>query len=63
MRHSHIVILFCAVFALSACDTGPNGYGTAPAGISQSNWDAKVAAERDARRQYYSGPRGGHSGR
>ncbi len=63
MRLSHIVIVLSAAVALSACDTGPNGYGTAPAGVSQSDWDAKVAADRDARHRYYSGPRGGHSGR
>ncbi|MGR3759774.1 hypothetical protein ACUXV3_06515 [Roseobacteraceae bacterium NS-SX3] len=55
--------LAAAAIMLSACDVGPNGYGTAPAGISQAEWDRQQRAEREARRAYYRGPRGGHSGR
>lgn len=51
-----------AVLLVSACDPGPNGYGTAPPGISQADWDAQVAARRQAKWEYMSGPRPGGAG-
>lgn len=48
-------ILLCSSLLVSACDPGPNGYGTAPAGVSQAEWDARVAA----RSKYIRGSRPG----
>lgn len=52
------VLAVIAAF-LSACDTGPNGFGTAPPGVSQSEWDAQQRAKREAYRKCMSGPRPG----
>ncbi|SPJ30186.1 hypothetical protein [Falsiruegeria mediterranea] len=61
MKLSVLIVISC--FVLTACDVGPNGYGSAPAGVSQAEWDAQIEANRSARRQHYAGPRGGASGR
>ncbi|MBE1284990.1 MAG: hypothetical protein GJ676_16885 [Rhodobacteraceae bacterium] len=60
---TRMVLCIGCLAGLAACDTGPNGYGSAPAGVSQEAWDAQVRAERNARRDFYRGPRGGASGR
>jgi len=52
-----ISVLFVVVFGLAACDAGPNGFGTAPPGVSQDQFDAQVAAKRKARQDFYRGPR------
>ena len=62
-RFLFALLLIGLAFSLSGCDTGPNGYGTAPPGVSQEEWDAQVAAKRQARRDFYRGPRGGMTGR
>lgn len=56
-------LLSLSLLALAACDPGPTGYGTAPAGVSQAQHDAEVQARRQARSDFYSGPRGGATGR
>jgi len=48
---------------LAACDPGPTGHGTAPAGVDQADWDRQIAARRQARSDVYRGPRGGATGR
>ena len=58
-----LVLLATCLGLLAACDPGPNGLGTAPPGVSQAEHDAQVAARNKARRTFYSGPRGGASGR
>ena len=60
---ARIVLTIAAATVLAACDPGPNGYGTAPAGVSQEAFDAQVEAERRARREFYRGPRGGTASR
>ena len=56
--------LICAALAaLPGCDPGPNGYGTAPPGVSQEQFDAEVRARRQAKQSFFNGPRGGASGR
>lgn len=62
-RYYRLLPALFALVALSACDLGPNGYGTAPPGVSQADWDRQVEAKRKARRDQYSGPRGGATGR
>ncbi|SEF81216.1 hypothetical protein SAMN05421751_10597 [Jhaorihella thermophila] len=61
-RISIAALSVAALAALAACDPGPNGYGTAPPGVSQAEHDARVKAKREARRAYYAGPRGGAAG-
>lgn len=57
-------LLICGATFLAACDTGPNGFGTAPPGVSQADWDAEQKAKREAFFKCMSGPRpGGESGR
>ncbi|SLN55950.1 hypothetical protein TRL7639_02988 [Falsiruegeria litorea R37] len=63
MKFPIVTAFVVSSFALASCDVGPNGYGTAPPGVSQADWDAQQAARAKARRQYYAGPRGGASGR
>ena len=63
MKFPTVTAIVLSSLALTACDLGPNGYGTAPAGVSQAEWDTQQAARAKARRQYYAGPRGGASGR
>lgn len=58
-----LLFLVSSLVGLSACDVGPNGYGTAPPGVSQADWDRQVKAEREAKRARYQGPRGGATGR
>jgi hypothetical protein len=59
MRNGIITGLVSCTVLLTACDTGPNGYGTAPSGVSQADWDAKIQAQRQAEKDYMHGPRGG----
>ncbi|MFC3616269.1 hypothetical protein ACFORG_21210 [Lutimaribacter marinistellae] len=63
MVHPKSVLAVLACLTLMACDVGPTGHGTAPPGVSQTEWDAEVQARRDARRKTYMGPRGGATGR
>ncbi|MCE8554006.1 hypothetical protein KBY29_06785 [Ruegeria pomeroyi] len=58
-----LATLMIAAIALAACDPGPTGYGTAPAGVDQAQWDREIAARRQARSDFYRGPRGGATGR
>ncbi len=61
-----VLRLLTATFVLStlgACDVGPNGMGTAPPGVSQQEYEARIAARRKARGAYYRGPRGGTASR
>lgn len=62
-RVSRGVLGVGALISLSACEPGPNGLGTAPPGMSQEAYERQVAARNASRRSYYSGPRGGASGR
>ncbi|MDW4497991.1 hypothetical protein R5H30_08380 [Sulfitobacter sp. D35] len=59
MRRLLLLLILASPILAAGCDTGPNGYGTAPPGTSQAAWDAQKAAERDAYRDYMHGPRGG----
>jgi hypothetical protein len=56
---ARIGLAVLALLGLAACDPGPTGFGTAPSGISQEDYDARVAADREARRDFYRGPRTG----
>lgn len=57
-------ILVCNAVTLAACDKGPNGFGVAPAGVPQAEWDAEQKAKREAFYRCMSGPRpGGDSGK
>jgi hypothetical protein len=58
-----LAVLICGATFLAACDTGPNGFGTAPQGVSQADWDAQQKAKREAFHKCMSGSRpGGGSG-
>ena len=52
-----LVLTITAIMVLAACDTGPNGHGTAQPGVSQEAHDRAVAAQRQARQDFYRGPR------
>ena len=52
-----LILTLLGFTVLAACDTGPNGFGTAPAGVSQEVYDDAIAAQRQARQDFYRGPR------
>lgn len=60
---ARISLLILGGLTLAACDPGPTGFGTAPPGVSQAQHDAEVQARRQARNEFYRGPRGGATGR
>ena len=60
-RHS-ILLLAGTLLLAAACDRGPNGYGTAPPGISQADWDAQQEARRQAKYKASQQPNPGGAG-
>ncbi|XDA98118.1 hypothetical protein AB1M95_18815 [Sulfitobacter sp. LCG007] len=59
MRRHSLALIVLSPLLIGACDLGPNGYGTAPPGVSQAEWDAKIATQRKAEYDYIHGNRGG----